>query len=176
MERLKELREKKGISLLALSKIISVSDGQLGKYEKGLSEPRQDVRQELADYFGVSVPYLMGHDEQREYKSLEEIKPILYDVVKREIEFLTTDPNARGGISKMYISALQMVLLAEETEKRGNSDDAEKFSKLVDYFDKFWRECLNEKPLINVYPDLTLETLNELEHEHLEKTLKKWSK
>ena len=62
MTRIKELRVKKGVTALEVSKAISVSSTQLGKYEKGLAEPRQDVRQELANYFGVSVPYLMGYD------------------------------------------------------------------------------------------------------------------
>ena len=69
LRRLKELRQEKGISLSKLSKIlkekydISVSTSQLMYYEKGEREPRnKQVWEKLADYFGVSVPYLLGYE------------------------------------------------------------------------------------------------------------------
>ena len=68
MNRLKELRQEKGMSLTKLSEIleekydISVSTSQLMYYEKGVTEPRnKQVWEKLADYFGVSEAYLLGY-------------------------------------------------------------------------------------------------------------------
>ena len=68
MNRLKELRQEKGISLTKLSEIleerygISVSTSQLMYYEKEKSEPRnKQLWKKLADYFGVSEAYLLGY-------------------------------------------------------------------------------------------------------------------
>ena len=68
MNRLKELRQEKGMSLTKLSEIleekygISASTSQLMYYEKGEREPRnKQVWEKLADYFGVSEAYLLGY-------------------------------------------------------------------------------------------------------------------
>ena len=68
--KLKELREKENLSLNKLRKIlkekydVTVSDSQLMYYENGTRKPRNNkVWESLADYFGVSVATLLGHDE-----------------------------------------------------------------------------------------------------------------
>ena len=68
MNRLKELRQGKGISLTKLSEIleekygISATTSQLMYYEKGEREPRnKQFWKKLADYFGVSEAYLLGY-------------------------------------------------------------------------------------------------------------------
>lgn len=70
MNRLKELRKEKGISLSKLSEILkekydaSVSTSQLMYYEKEEREPRdKQVWEKLADYFGVSETYLLGYSD-----------------------------------------------------------------------------------------------------------------
>lgn len=68
--KLKELRQKKGISLDKLSKELqekyqlSLSASQLMYYEKGTRKPRNsETWDTLADFFGVSVGYLLGYHE-----------------------------------------------------------------------------------------------------------------
>ncbi|MCY7238668.1 helix-turn-helix transcriptional regulator [Streptococcus infantarius] len=80
LRRLKELRQEKGISLSKLSKIlkekydISVSTSQLMYYEKGEREPRnKQVWEKLADYFNVSVSYLLGYSDKKEPYYSDEI-------------------------------------------------------------------------------------------------------
>lgn len=70
LNRLKELRQEKGISLNKLSEVlkenynISVSASQLMYYEKGEREPRnKEIWDKLADFFNVSVGYLLGYEE-----------------------------------------------------------------------------------------------------------------
>ena len=58
--RLKELREEKGLSMQALSKIVGISDSSLGRWERGESDITGDNLLILADFFGVSTDYLLG--------------------------------------------------------------------------------------------------------------------
>lgn len=70
MNRLKELRQEKGMSLSKLSKTlkekydVSISTSQLMYYEKGEREPRnKQVWEKLADFFGVNTAYLLGYSD-----------------------------------------------------------------------------------------------------------------
>lgn len=63
MNRLKELRTKKGLTLQELSKEVNISFGALGNYENERREPKLATWKKLADYFGVSVGYLQGISE-----------------------------------------------------------------------------------------------------------------
>lgn len=72
LNRLKELRQEKGISLNKLSEVlkekynISVSASQLMYYERGEREPRnKEIWDKLADYFGTTESYLLGYTDNR---------------------------------------------------------------------------------------------------------------
>ena len=60
MNRIKELRERKGIGQKELAEKIKVTQQTISLYENGSREPRLETWQKLADFFGVSVPYLQG--------------------------------------------------------------------------------------------------------------------
>ncbi len=64
MERLRELRLKRGMTQTQVGDLIGVSCVTIGRYEAGEREPSNAKIAALADYFGVSVDYLMGHDDQ----------------------------------------------------------------------------------------------------------------
>ena len=63
MERLRELRLKRGMTQTQVGALIGVSCVTIGRYEAGEREPSNAKIAALADYFGVSVDYLMGRDE-----------------------------------------------------------------------------------------------------------------
>lgn len=62
-ERLKELRQEKGLSLLTLSKEVGISDVALGRWENNLRTPNIDSLIILAKYFKVSADYLLGLED-----------------------------------------------------------------------------------------------------------------
>ena len=70
--RLKELRKKKGVSQAKVAKIINTNQSQYGKYENGKTKLSLEKSKRLADYFGVSVPYLLGLDDNPERSSSTE--------------------------------------------------------------------------------------------------------
>ena len=61
--RLKELREKLGYSQYAFADIFGVAQSTVGNWEAGKREPNYATTKRLADFFGVSVDYLLGHPE-----------------------------------------------------------------------------------------------------------------
>ena len=61
--RLKELRKKKGISQLKLATDLNTTQNTISRYETGEREPGIDELIKIADYFNVSVDYLIGRTE-----------------------------------------------------------------------------------------------------------------
>lgn len=62
MNRLKELRKKKGLTQNQLAKDISVHYRTLQNWENGDSQLKPDKIKQLAKYFEVSEAYLLGYD------------------------------------------------------------------------------------------------------------------
>ena len=66
MEKLKELRKSKGISLKELGNVIGVAESTMSLYENGKREPDYETLLKIAEYFGVTVDYLLrGKEEER---------------------------------------------------------------------------------------------------------------
>lgn len=61
MNRLKELRKEKKLTQQELADAFQVSKRTVQYWENGESQIKPDKAQALADYFGVSVGYLLGY-------------------------------------------------------------------------------------------------------------------
>lgn len=72
MNRLKELRQEKKLSQKELAENIGVHYRTLQNWENGESQIKSNNAKQLADYFGVSVGYLLGYSE--EPKSVDKIE------------------------------------------------------------------------------------------------------
>ena len=59
-ERLKELRIEKGIGQIDLAQAIKVSKGIISLWENGLREPKLSNLIALAEFFEISIDYLVG--------------------------------------------------------------------------------------------------------------------
>lgn len=66
MNRLKELRKEKKLSQREIAQEMSISEKTLSRWENGESQIKPEKAQQLADFFGVSVGYLLGYSEYRE--------------------------------------------------------------------------------------------------------------
>lgn len=62
-QRLKYVRKRKHVSIAHVSENIGVSKPTLISYEQGLSSPRLSTIQDLAEFYGVSLEWLMGFTE-----------------------------------------------------------------------------------------------------------------
>ena len=59
-QRLKQLRERKRISRKVLSELCGLNPDAVRRYERGESEPGLPSLAALADFFEVSIDYLVG--------------------------------------------------------------------------------------------------------------------
>lgn len=64
MNILKQLRLNKGVLQKEVANYLGVDRTTYVKYERGDSEPNHDMLSKLADYFDVSIDYLLGREEK----------------------------------------------------------------------------------------------------------------
>ena len=62
-QQLKELREARGLSQDALGKLFNVSRTAIHSWEKDKQEPSLEVLKKLANFFEVSVDYLVANSD-----------------------------------------------------------------------------------------------------------------
>lgn len=94
MNRLKDLRKEKKETQKAMSKNFGVPIRTLQKWENEEVQIKSDKAKQLADYFGVSVAYLLGYTP---FKNIDD-----------EIESLNEDiRNERNEIFKMFVDFLK---------------------------------------------------------------------
>lgn len=70
MNRIKEIRERKGIGQKELAEKINTSQQAISLYETGKREPRLETWKKLANFFGVSVPYIQGIEPKLSAKDI----------------------------------------------------------------------------------------------------------
>lgn len=61
--RLKIIRKFKGLTQNEVAKILNTTQSQYGKYENGKTSISMENAKRLAEYYSVSVPYLLGLDD-----------------------------------------------------------------------------------------------------------------
>ena len=70
-ENLTFLRKKAGYTQLELGEKFNYSDKTVSKWEQGSVLPSVDVLKEIADFYGVSVDYVLSeHNTEKEFKSI----------------------------------------------------------------------------------------------------------
>ena len=59
-ERLYDLRKDANLTQDELADILKINKHSISSYERGKSEPPDEIKIMIAEYFGVSVDYLLG--------------------------------------------------------------------------------------------------------------------
>ena len=62
-ERLRELRQEKGLSLMELAKLTQISNATLCRWENNLVDVKGAELVVLTKFFGVSADYLLGLED-----------------------------------------------------------------------------------------------------------------
>lgn len=99
VKNLKKLRTQAGISQQQLADVIGVSQQSINKYENHNIEPDIHTIIALADYFGISVDYLIGHTDSLEYVAQ-------FDLNKQETALITDFRN----LSKRQKESILLVI------------------------------------------------------------------
>ena len=88
MNRIRELREKRELRQIDLSRETGIDQKTISNYETGKTNPDSYALIRLADFFGVSIDYLVGRIDMPVYdkaslcRHIENIKQELDDIVK----------------------------------------------------------------------------------------------
>lgn len=64
-ERLKALRQEKNITQRAIANYLNITDTAYGFYEQGKNYPNMDILIKLADFFEVSLDFLVGRSNKK---------------------------------------------------------------------------------------------------------------
>lgn len=65
-ERIAQLRKSRSMSQFQLAKTLNIATSTLGMYETNKRKPNMEMLEKLADFFGVSVDYLLGRPEKND--------------------------------------------------------------------------------------------------------------
>lgn len=96
--RLKTLRKSQNLSQIEFAKLLSVSSGAVAMWETEKREPDKEMLIRLADFFGVTVDYLLGRDntptlnlsaqEQQLYELLKSMTDDEIDELTNFVEYI----------------------------------------------------------------------------------------
>ena len=63
---LRKLRKEKGLSQIAVQVQTGIEQALISKYENGERVPPTETLMQLADFYGVSMDYIMGRTDRKE--------------------------------------------------------------------------------------------------------------
>ncbi len=84
IENLKKLRQKKGVSQQRLAEVLGVTQQAVNQYENHAIEPDIYILTKMADYFNVSIDYLVGRTGDK--RRADTVRP--YDLNADEAELI----------------------------------------------------------------------------------------
>lgn len=64
-ERLSELRKDNGLTQKDLAEILGVSENSISLYERNINTPDDELKVKIANYFNVSLDYLLGATDKQ---------------------------------------------------------------------------------------------------------------
>ena len=120
-ERIENMRKSAGISQGKLEKELGFSNGSISKWKN--STPTPDRLQKLADYFGVSVDYLITGEEKEDkgyYINPETAKTAQKIFESKELKMLF---DVQSDMAPEDLMAMYNVALALKRKERGNFED-----------------------------------------------------
>ena len=96
-ERLLDLRKDEGLTQDELAAILKINKHSVSSYERGKSEPPDDIKVLIAKHFNVSLDYLMGLIDE----------PLSYERGKNTIRIPDNIPERDIGLLKLYVNVLK---------------------------------------------------------------------
>lgn len=123
MNRLKELRQEKKLTQKELADKINVSKITVLRWENGERQIKPEKAKKLADYFGVSVGYLLGYDDNDFEKQIriDTLNNLIYKMHTTYVSLLEkTDKEAFWAGFEAVELIVQMQKMILEFEESAN--------------------------------------------------------
>ena len=118
-----QLLQKYGVSTYRVSKETGIAQSVFSSWKNGISTPKQDKLKKIADYFTVSVEYLMTGEEKEadRYYINDETAQVAQEIFEnKELRALF---DVQRGMSAEDLQALHGMALALKRKERGGNDD-----------------------------------------------------
>lgn len=120
-ERLAALRKEKGISQAQLAKMLNMGQSTIAMYERNKRRPDPETLERLADFFQVSVDYLLGRTDSRErlkYTLTEDTQDLVtLLLLEPRLKDSLTDPLFRNLLKRLPdLTSEEKELLAQHWE------------------------------------------------------------
>lgn len=118
------LLEKHGVTAYKVAKATGITTSTLTSWKQGKYVPKPDKLQKIADYFGVSLGYLLGTEEAEPNAVDKEKNPIVLDDEALELlEELKTRPEMRTLFSVSKKATKEDILKAVKIIEALKGDD-----------------------------------------------------
>ncbi|MCK8827128.1 helix-turn-helix domain-containing protein [Natroniella acetigena] len=130
--RLKKLRKEAELTQAKLAKELNIGESTISLYESGNREPDYQILKRIADYFNVSVDYLLElTDEKNPMAKLEKVIPnqVLNSLDDEELDLLinlVSDKQRKvllraseGLTDKDLVKAIEIIKLITDDEEVG---------------------------------------------------------
>jgi len=104
-ERLRQLRQAKGLSQTELGEAVDLHYTHIGRYERGASIPSSDSLKKLADVLGVTTDYLLEGTIEDAAKA---------DFQDRELLIMFKEVDDLNGDEKVFIKRVLDALLTKK--------------------------------------------------------------
>lgn len=124
LERVDQLIKKQSITRAELERTLDLSSGSIRNWDKSM--PSVDKIQKVADFFDVSVDYLLGRTDRRKYyDSVKENKNVTVSELEKLImdlsdnadsAFLINDSDLSGEIHELLVMSLKQSLQLAKVE------------------------------------------------------------
>lgn len=75
-KRLRYLRKENGLTQEQLADIFLLNKSSISRYEKGHQVPEIDTLNQIADFFDVSIDYLLGRTNTKQFENITEVENI----------------------------------------------------------------------------------------------------
>ena len=118
-----ELLQKRGVSTYKVAKDTGIAQSVFSSWKNGISTPKQDKMQKIADYFNVSVEYLITGKEKEggeKYYINDETASIAQDIFENKELRLLFD--AAKDAQPEDLQTVHQMLLALKRKERGDID------------------------------------------------------
>lgn len=119
-EIFERLLASRNIKPIEVSKATGINSAVFSEWKRGKSTPKVDKLQKIADYFGVSLDYLLTGEEKKENEQNNEYEA--KDSLERKLLLLCrkagdVSPEDKEMVVKQFESTIEMYLHAKGIKK-----------------------------------------------------------
>ncbi len=114
---IKTLRENRSLTQMEFAKILNISNTTLSQYEAGNRIPNDEIKLKIADYFNVTVDFLLGRKDNS-YVNEKEERYTFENKIHNDIEGLSSE--SKKELEK-YIQLLKLKDSMERTKDKTSS-------------------------------------------------------